>query len=253
MKPGKTPERAADGSAILRHTAISRDINALGDVEHANTDEIEQHMARHFGPIANVFHEIVSDKVHIDVHFIAPTPERNEWTLFTTGMSALPMSVPEGAEDFQYGELMISLPPTWKVDALGLTPPPADLERWYWPVRWLKQLARLPHDYNTWLGTLHTIPNGDPPRPFSSETKLCGWVLIPPFSAGDEAQSVQLSDGRVVHLYSLYALHANEMELKLKQGGEALFEALSKAHASEVLDLARPSVAGKKKKGGLFH
>ncbi len=248
MTSGKTPPRAPDGSAILRHSAISDDQDPLViPVETACVDEIENHMARFFGPVANVFHELVSDKIHIDVHFIPPTPERNHWTLFTTGMSALPMTVPDGAEDFQYAEVMIFLPASWKMEKLGESPPPADLERWYWPVRWLKKLARLPHDYNTWLGTLHTIPNGDPPRPFSPDTKLCGWVLIPPFSAGDEAQSVNVSDGRVVHFYSLYALHANEMELKLKKGGEALLEALSKEHASEVLNVARPSVAGKKK------
>jgi len=254
MASGKTPPRAPDGSAILRHTAITRDIDGIvAPVETACVDEIENHMTRYFGTIANVFHELVSDKVHIDVHFIAPTAERDHWTLFTTGMSALPMTVPDGAEDFQYAELMIFLPASWKMEKLGMSPPPSDLERWYWPIRSLKQLARLPHDYNTWLGTLHTIPNGDPPKPFSPETKLCGWVLLPPFSAEDEAQSVELSDGRTVHFYCLHALHANEMELKLKKGGEALLEALANEVESEVLDLARPSVVGKKKKGPLFH
>ncbi len=248
MTAKKSLGRAPDGSAIYRHREDEVDRTYDMPAETACVDEIEAHMAKYFGPASNVFHELVSDKVHIDVHFIAPTPERNRWTLFTTGMSALPMAVPEGAEDYAYAELMISLPAGWNMNALGQQPPPKDLERWYWPIRWLKQLARLPHDYNTWLGTLHTIPNGDPPRPFSAETKLCGWVLLPPFEAEDEAQSVALSDGREVHFYWLHALHANEMDFKLQKGGEALLEALAKADVTEELDLARSSAIGKKQK-----
>ncbi|HRI64275.1 MAG TPA: suppressor of fused domain protein [Polyangium sp.] len=246
MNKSDSPERAADGTPILRHQAVSQDFQS--PVETACVDEIEAHMTKYFGKPTNVFHELVSDKVHIDVHFIPPSKERNQWTLFTTGMSALIMNVPPGADDFEYAELMISLPPNWNVDALAKSPPPADLERWYWPIRWLKQLARLPHDYNTWLGPLHTIPNGDPPRPFSPETRLCGWVLLLPFSVPEEGQSIVLSDGRVVRLYALYALYAEEMELKLQHGGQALLDALAATHATEVLSLTRKSAKAKKKR-----
>lgn len=246
MAKDKPVERAPSGVPILRHGEVNRDYENI--VETACVDEIEAHIAKYFGTPTNVFHELVSDKVHIDVHFIPPSPERNHWTLFTTGMSALFMNVPPGADDFECAELMISLPPNWNVDALAQSPPPADLERWYWPIRWLKQLARLPHDYNTWLGPLHTIPNGDPPRPFSPETKLCGWVLLLPFSVPEEGQSIALSDGRVVRLYSLYALYAEEMNYKLKYGGEALLDALAETYPSEVLNLSRKAMDKKKKR-----
>lgn len=246
MAKCKSVERSPSGVPILRHEEVSRDYEAVA--ETACEDEIEAHMGKYFGQSTNVFHELVSDKIHIDVHFIPPNEQRNQWTLFTTGMSALPMTVPTGAEDYEYAELMISLPPDWNIAALGQSPPPKDLERWYWPIRWLKQLARLPHDYNTWLATLHTIPNGDPPRPFSPETRLCGWVLLAPFSSPEEAHAIALSDGRVVHLYCLYALYGEEMDLKLKKGGEALLEGLAETHPSEILSLARKSVAAKKKR-----
>lgn len=244
MSQGKPVMRAPDGSAILRHQATPRGFEVPATTPCV--EEIEAHIAKHFGKPTNVFHELVSDRVHIDVHFIPPGPGRNHWTLFTTGMSALPMSVPQGAEDYRYAELMISLPANWKIDALSKKPPPKDLERWYWPVRWLKKLARLPHDFNTWLGTMHTIPNGDPPRPLAPETRMSGWMLLPPIMEDEEASYISLSDGRVVYLYFIHALHANEMDYKLKHGGEALLDKLAGVDASEILNVARPSGVGKK-------
>ena len=142
--------------------------------------------------------------------------------------------------------LLLHLPASWKVDALKATPPPADLERWYWPIRWLKQLARFPHEYQTWLGFGHTIPNGDPPSPFSPETKLCGWFLLPPIGVEDEARQVTLSDGRTVHLYCLHALHLAEMALKLNKGSDALLDAFDAAGVGEELRLDRPAVVRRK-------
>ena len=36
-------------------------------------EEITEHIEEHLGPIAMVFHEVVSDTVHIDVHHVEPT------------------------------------------------------------------------------------------------------------------------------------------------------------------------------------
>jgi hypothetical protein len=247
---GKTPpDTSAGGSKLLRHTARAEGFTPAA--ESAATEEIAEHFAKHFGEPASVFHEILSDLVHIDVHIIRPTPERDHWTLFTTGMSDLPMTAPEAAHEYRHAELMIALPRQWQVDALAVTPPPADLERWYWPIRWLKQLARLPHEYRTWLGFGHSIPNGDPPQAFSPETKLCGWLLLPPITVPDEARTIALADGRVVHLYVLHALHLAEMSLKLDKGTDALLDAFDAAGVSEVLDVARASTV-KTKLFGLF-
>ncbi len=229
---------------MLRHAA--RRDGFTPAAESAATEEIAAHFAKHFGEPASVFHEIISDLVHIDVHIIRPTPERDHWTLFTTGMSDLPMTVPEGAEDHRFAELMVALPREWQVDALAVTPPPADLERWYWPIRWLKQLARLPHEYRTWLGFGHSIPNGDPPQPFAPETKLCGWLVLPPITVPEDARTVALADGRTVNLYVLHALYLEEMSLKLNKGTDALLDAFDGARVGEVLDVARPSSVKRK-------
>ncbi|MGO4108998.1 suppressor of fused domain protein [Paenibacillus sp. YAF4_2] len=48
---------------------------------------------------------MISDLIHLDILFVAPAQERNYIiTLITCGMSNMPMTVPDGAEDFSYAE-----------------------------------------------------------------------------------------------------------------------------------------------------
>ncbi|MBK9032204.1 MAG: suppressor of fused domain protein [Myxococcales bacterium] len=242
-------EVSRSGNAILRHQARERAWQP--PAESAGAEEIVRYFERHFGEAATVFHEVMSDMVHLDVHVIPPHAERDCWTLFTTGMSDLPMAAPPGAEELTYAELMISLPASWRLDVLSVTPPPDDLERWYWPVGWLKQLARMPHTYETWLGYGHTIPNGDPAEPFAPGTALCGWLLLPPIGLPAEELQVTLRDGRAVHVFALHALYAEEMALKLDQGTDAILDGFDRVGATEVLTLDRRPVT-RRKLFGLF-
>mgnify|MGYP000664765674 CR=1 FL=1 len=53
-------------------------------------EETEQHFADVFGfdpDDTRVFHELMSDIVHIDVHIVPPDENRPFYLLFTTGMS----------------------------------------------------------------------------------------------------------------------------------------------------------------------
>lgn len=104
----------------------------------------EEHFAKYIGPIHSVFHEILSDLIHVDVHYIKPSEKHNYHTLFTTGMSYLPMSTPERLEEYQYAELVVCLPPDWPISDEALRD-----NKYYWPIRWLKMLARFPHEYET--------------------------------------------------------------------------------------------------------
>jgi hypothetical protein len=245
-KPG---EVSPGGSSIFRHEARERGFTPAAPAETA--EEVERQLGERFGEPSTVFHEIVSDLVHLDVHLVPPRPERDCWTLFTTGMSDLPMAAPPGAEELRFAELVLSLPSHWRLDLLQATPPPPDLERWYWPVRWLKQLARLPHEYETWLGTGHTVPNGDPAEPFAPDTRLCCWLLLPPVSVPEPARQLALSDGRTVHVLALYPLYPEELGLKLDKGLDDLLDAFDRAGVSEVLTLDRPPVV-RRKLFGLF-
>ena len=89
----------------------------------------------------------------------------------------------------------------------------------------LRALAHLPHEYATWLGDGHTIPNGDPPEPYTDDTRLCGAMLVLPAIAPDEFLVLERDTGPVV-FYGLALLHADEMAFKLAHGAEALEELL---------------------------
>ncbi len=53
-------------------------------------EQISSHIEAHLGKVETVFHEILSDIVHIDVHFVKPTSEFPFVRLVTSGMSDLP-------------------------------------------------------------------------------------------------------------------------------------------------------------------
>src|SRR5678815_2391441 len=235
MKKDGKEVRTKGGSVVYRHQARGGDATAAA-VDEAWGEAIDAHIARHVAPAEHVFHEIVSERVHIDVHVVSPGDSHPYWLLYTTGMSARPMTVPDGYDATPYAELSIMLPPSWQCNAESFKD-----ERWYWPIRWLKQLARLPHEYATWLGPCHTIPNGEPPRPFADGTKLCGMLVLRSITLPVEFQTVSLGDVEV-DLFTLWPLTADEMKFKLDRGADALIDKFEAADLSDIIDPARPSV-----------
>lgn len=152
------------------------------------------------------------------------------------------MNAPEGASGCEYAELLVSLPAMWP-----LTREAFEDESSYWPLRWLKMLARFPHEYQTWLWYGHTMPNGDPPEPFAPSTRLCSMMLAPPIHYPPEFSTLDAGPGRTVHFWSLMPIYLEEQELKLRKGADALLERLDQAGVTEVIDLNRPSVASRRR------
>ena len=96
--------------------------------------------------------------------------------LYTTGMSAMPMKLPQEFlpkyKDLERAELLLFLPAEW--DILTGYETDADVpDRLWWPVRLMKYLARFPHEFKTWLGWGHTLPNSADCVPYDESTKLC--------------------------------------------------------------------------------
>jgi Suppressor of fused protein (SUFU) len=235
-------EYSESGVRIWRHEAKEKAFQiAEGDAEAL--EAIERHLEKYVGKLETVLHEIVSDLVHIDVHVVAPTTERNFYTLITSGMSDLPMNAPDGAEEFRFAELLICLPADWVIPKVN------DEEHW-WPIRCLKYLARFPHEYDTWLAEGHTIPNSDPPEPFASNTQLCCALLTPPLLFGDEFRSLKIREDKTINFYSLLPIYKEEMEFKLKHGGEQLYDRFDQAGINELLDINRKNVC--RKRFGIF-
>ena len=150
-------------------------------------DIVEKHIGKYFGEFENVFHEIVSSDIHVDICVILPSEERNFYTLVTLGMGAHRMNVPKELSEYKLerAELAIALPPDWKLDQESLQD-----EKWYWPIRLLKSTARLPIQYDTWLELGHTVGQGEG-ETYAENTELCGCILIdPPVSEDDGADAL---------------------------------------------------------------
>jgi hypothetical protein len=233
-------EYSVGGVPIHRHTAHERDFDfAIGDEE--TLDAITEHIEKYVGPVASVFHELISDLVHVDIHIVEPTPRRNYFTLLTSGMSDLPMTAPPAASECQYAELMMCLPPDWPLKACTEGHPD-----YYWPIYWLKMLARFPHEYNTWLWDGHTIPNGDPAQPFAKYTDLCCMMLAPPALFGSEFPVLRVNPSRTIHFFGLVPLYREEMDFKLRHGADAFRAGLDRAGVNELLNVRRINTCERK-------
>ncbi|MEF2245626.1 MULTISPECIES: suppressor of fused domain protein [unclassified Paenibacillus] len=230
----KSTEYSESGNPIYRYEDRQQEWRAPEYGEEGWVEKIEEHVQQFIGEIDSVYHEIISDVVHIDVHVIKPTPERNYYTLITTGMSFMPMNTPEGVEGCDYAELMICLPPDWPITQEHLENPDH-----YWPIRWLKMLARFPHDYDTWLGWGHTMPNGDPAEPLSQQTGMSGIILLPPIDVDEDFLTLDMEDGRTVDFYAIVPLYSEELDFKLKYGSEPLLDKFDEYGINEIIDLDR--------------
>ncbi len=186
-------ERSASGRPIYNHEERRDRDNRPAPQDEQALSCIEDHLQQHIGS-GMVFHELISGYIHLDVHLIYPTPTHNYYTLVTSGMSDLPMHVPDGYEFLQHAELMLCLPPHWPLEQSDFKD-----EANYWPIRLLKTLGRLPHQYDTWLGIGHSMPNGDPPAPFADNTALCGAILATPRLFGDEFAELTVRPDKTVN------------------------------------------------------
>ncbi len=212
-------------------------------------DRITAHVEKHIGEIHGTYAEIVPGVVAVDLIVVAPTPRKNYYTLVTSGMSDLPMSVPQGAEDFTYAELMMCLPPDWKISDEAFQD-----ENNYWPVRAMKTLARFPHEHDTWLYLGHTVAYENAAvKSYAENNNFRGMLLSLPDTVEDKPGffNLQCSDNKVIHFFNLTPLYQEELDYKLKHGMEALFGKLNAIGVGDVVDQNRNN-ACKKKLFGLF-
>ena len=184
-------------------------------------EAVEGHIEQYFGEVENVFHEIVSPDIHVDICIVPPTEERDYYTLVTMGMGAHRMNVPEELAEYKLerAELAIALPADWKLDQESMKD-----EKWYWPIRLLKSLARLPINCDSWLGHGHTVENREP---FADNTKLCTATLIGPQGTEDGSEVCTLPGGEEVNFYQVIPLYEDELDYKLEHDVDALLDKMA--------------------------
>jgi Suppressor of fused protein (SUFU) len=211
--------------------SLSRGDRALIKGMH---DHLERCFPGWNGP---VLHERISPTVHLDVMVVRPTAVYPFLRLVTCGMAEQPMHVPPGWCETHYVELSIALPPTWPVSMGAFRD-----ERFYWPVRLLKHLGRLPHDGETFLWTGHTIV-GNRSQLYAPDTQLCASVIVPPLIAPREFGEFNVGGERSVRILGVLPLYAEELEVKLEHGLQALMDLIHGADLTDIVDPQRQNLA----------
>ena len=196
-------------------------------------DAVESYIETNFGTYANVFHEIVSPDIHLDICIVDPTEERNYYMLVTLGMGAHRMNVPKELAEYKLerAELAIALPPDWKIHE--------DDEVHYWPIRLLKNLARLPIEDDTWLCWGHTIDNRA--RCYAENTKLTAALIVSAQIKGGGDTVCPLPNGDEVNFYQIIPLYRDELNYKFDRSAKELLNLFDERRVSFVIDPERRS------------
>lgn len=207
---------------------------ALDEESARDLEILGKHIDAWWGEVPEVFHEIESDYVHIDLHITPATQSRPYHSVVTTGMSDRPMMAPDGRDDCRHCELVMALPPDWPIEKGEF-----DDERHWWPFRQLKQTARFPHVHETWLWYSHTIANENPPEPFHSTVQFCGGILSIPMLCPKEAWKLEVREGKTVNFLAFIPLYESELRHAWESGSNSLFEKLDELEVSELIDPVR--------------
>ena len=181
-------------------------------------EEYESFVSENIGEYQRVLHEIVSPDIHLDIITIPPSAETPFYTLVTMGMGAYSMQVPRELKKhrLEHAELLLYLPADWNLQSSD--------ERDYWPIRYLKVLARLPLQCNTWLGYSHTVHANEDMAPLADNTLFNSFVLLNGRNRQGKELDLQLSSGKKIHFYQLFPLYQEELEYDFNHSLEDLLD-----------------------------
>jgi Suppressor of fused protein (SUFU) len=226
----KKPEMSPGGSVIERHSAKGFMKPRLGFPSERTDGSIkarEEVYGRLFGEAGEVSHELVPQVPHIDVYTYYRRAKDGSRTcvLMTGGMSDVPMRLPRGADAPRRVELILYC----------TDPEPEYIET-------MRFLAHFPHNQKTWLGTGHTIPNGNPPGLLWGSKALDTILLLQTVVKRDAELPQQLIlDGDPVEFLWVVPISTPECSLKLEKGAGAILHLFDEKRHPHVFDPHRAS------------
>lgn len=206
--------------------------------ENQRYGQIIEYIEERFGKAdENGIHELLPqvEGMSLAISVIRPSNEHMHLTMFTIGMSDLPMTTPAGQEDWQYGELVIHLPPDWVHPQDAKNDP-----RWMWPITLLRQIAYYVHQNKTWFGIPGAIvSNEDPVEALGPNTKQTCTLLLPDLY--NLKPLLIRADGKPLHFFTIVPLYAEERDFQLAKGMGAFLERFVAREVPLTVELNRPS------------
>ena len=220
-------------AAYLRSKGAREPSELRGTKRPAAVGGLLEHIAKTLGkPEPLSLQEIVPGDPPISIHVVRM---KDKVALVTDGMSAQPMKVPGGQKQFQYAELVMYLPVDWPLTTKAFKDPNN-----YWPIEWLRRIARYPFQNDTWLGgPSAVIANGEPPKPLAPGTKQTCILAVGEVS---DFGWWNRADGRPVKFYTLFPLYTEERDLAKAEGVAHLLRLFEKRKIDTVINMNRPNV-----------
>jgi hypothetical protein len=210
-------------------------------ISHTDMELITKHIQKTIGKIDTVFHEIVSDDLHIDICHVKSGFFKRYEVLVTMGMSAKPMNVPDECDDPKFIELMILLPKGWPLKKENFFN-----ENSYWPIRLLKDLARFAHYNNTFLSYAHTVANAESENDltaYADNNNFCASILLPSITIGEKSFVLERGgEGNDIYFFSVISLYEKELLFKLENEVDMLIDLFDRFRISDIVDINRQSV-----------
>ena len=216
---------------IREETPLPADDDILGHVK--------VHIDQYFGVYAQILTDHSNPEYPIEIAIIPPRLEHDYYTLVTVGLSLHQMHFSEERreENLERAELLINLPPDWKLTKDALKD-----ETWYWPIRMMLATAYFSiEDPNVCLESRTTLMEGEDGVPFAEGTDLRGEILFWPGPFGQDAFACRLPGGEEVNFYQVIPLYREELQYKLEHGADALLD-LCSDESLEVIDPHRLNV-----------
>ncbi len=224
--------RAPRAQPVIVHDRLPEKPATKSEGDRVLIEAIAAHIAHHVAPIASVYHDRDSRWVHVDVHAVRTD---DAVVLATSGMAELPL-FPTGLDGKTagvYTELVVELPADWRFADADLTDP-----RWFWPIGWLRYLARMPHRHSLAYRPRETTgpmsPPGGPRATDFDAVLFLASSRVPPLAIV----------GRTIEFLALCPLYPAELALARSHGtSELLSRFAAKRLDPERVDLARPQLA----------
>lgn len=205
-------------------------------------DLVDKHIDTYFkGSDINVFHEIPTLDIHLDVYQIRPKNSPFE-LLLTAGMSSISMNVseiPKDRDTYRFAELMTLIP---KGIDFGKMYPSGT--KYDWIISMIKQSAKFPHFYDTWIGVGHTIQADENMEPYANDTEYCGCLVLPTMTFPEDFQKIDSPHG-IINIYGLFPLYKEELEFKIQNGFNEFIQFLIKNNTQEIIDFNRANYCKK--------
>lgn len=194
----------------------------------------EEFISKEFGSIDEIFQEIVSPDIKLDILVSNPTEARPYYVLVTCGAGAYRMDIPSryAGLELEYAEYIICLPSYWNINT--------NEEHFFWPIRMLKDVARIPVSDNTWLAYGHDIDLCEEGEALG-DTCFNSCVLLHLFDEEGHEPVFHFSDGRKLNLLLIYPTFPEELELFTEEGLTSFLEVINESWKFPIVNILRTS------------